>query len=696
MTSNRFFFKFQKEMFQRYLVLPLLSGIGFFLCLPFAALMMMSDRSSNEVFVYAGIQLLSKNAFLQLAMFAMATFAGILIFGYLHHRKQVDFFHALPIRRTKLFTQLYLAGILGVLPIYLVMYVITAIIIRIVGVVPEFNFVNLASAAINNIAFFILFYSMSVLACVITGNRFIALVMCGIFHVALPGTAGLLNSLCYCWFATYDGSRGLESFKVAFPLYRYFSSNLAAVQYQYGMLFRDAAATLAVGVVLAILAAVLFKVRKSEMASSALAFNWMKTPLKCYLVVMSGYCFMQLLLLFGTNSWIYPGIVIGVVISHLVLEGVFHFDIRAIFSHWKTMLALTAASFAFYAIMDADLIGFDKKIPAQDQIQSVVVDSFYRDYNTWSNGSSIRVITDMDQPESISTALQMAEYAVTHQNGEAGEMETTHLRVTYTFKNGSQMRRAYWTIPNTQEYRQMMDTLRFSKEFLQKKDDSPSQIDLKDEENLELFVSDYTQLKYAKVTDAKKGKEIFAALQRDALKMNRERAKTELPVFNLELRYGLDTQATDSQKAYYFYNQFPVYAGYSETLSLLSKYCGLTPYDYTAQDIREISIMLHDYGYGEEVNFSNTYADSQYYNEESNTITITDKQHIEALLQNAILLSVAEDADPLFPLERDEGIDIQITFNNGTTDHLLYRVGTNKADYIQQLWKQYMNPTVTQ
>ena len=358
MTSNRFFFKFQKEMLQRYLVLPLLSGIGFFLCLPFAALMMMSDRSSNEVFVYAGIQLLSQNAFLQLVMFAMATFAGILIFGYLHHREQVDFFHALPIRRTKLFTQLYLAGILGVLPIYLVMYVITAIIIRIVGVVPEFNFVNLASAAFNNIAFFILFYSMSVLACVITGNRFIALVMCGIFHVALPGTAGLLNSLCYCWFATYDGSRGLESFiEVAFPLYRYFSSNLAAVQYQYGMLFRDAAATLAVGMVLAILAAVLFKVRKSEMASSALAFKWMKTPLKCYWVVMSGYCFMQLLLLFGNSSWTYPGIVIGVVLSHLVLEGVFHFDIRAIFSHWKTMLALTAASFAFYAIMDADLIG---------------------------------------------------------------------------------------------------------------------------------------------------------------------------------------------------------------------------------------------------------------------------------------------------------------------------------------------------
>ena len=301
----------------------------------------------------------------------------------------------------------------------------------------------------------------------------------------------------------------------------------------------------------------------------------------------------------------------------------------------------------------------------------------------------------MDQPESISSVLQMAEYAVTHQNDAAGEMETTHLRVTYTFKNGSQMRRIYRTIPNTQEYRQMMDTLRFGEEFLQKKEDSPSQIDLNDEQNLELFVSDYTQLKYAKVTDAEKGKEIFAALQRDALKMNRERAKTELPVFNLELRYGLDTQATDSQKAYYFYNRFPVYAGYSETLSLLSKYCGLDPYAYTAQDVREITITPYDYGYGEEMNFADAHSDSEYYNA-NNTVTVTDKQHIEALLQDAVLQSVATDADPLFPLERDEGIDIQVTFNNGTTDYLLYRVGTNKAEYIQQLWEQYMNPAVTQ
>ena len=51
---------------------------------------------------------------------------GVAVFRYLHDRQQVDFYHALPINRTHLFIVNYVSGILMVLPIFVLVYAVTA------------------------------------------------------------------------------------------------------------------------------------------------------------------------------------------------------------------------------------------------------------------------------------------------------------------------------------------------------------------------------------------------------------------------------------------------------------------------------------------------------------------------------------------------------------------------------------------
>ena len=120
-----------------------LSGVGFFLSLLLPALMTMQNALEQRVLdlkeipqAYVEINwqnamnnaasmLSGGNLFVKIVFIVLAVVCGVAMFAYLHSRQKVDFYHSLPISRTRLFANNFLTGVVCTFSTYLVMLAIT-------------------------------------------------------------------------------------------------------------------------------------------------------------------------------------------------------------------------------------------------------------------------------------------------------------------------------------------------------------------------------------------------------------------------------------------------------------------------------------------------------------------------------------------------------------------------------------------
>ena len=80
------------------------------------------------------------------------------------------------------------------------------------------------------------------------------------------------------------------------------------------------------------LAVFLFRIRKSERAGTALAFDRSKLPIKVYICLIMSVAFGTLFNLIAGDFWFWPSLVIGAVLFHWIVEIIYAFDFRAIFA----------------------------------------------------------------------------------------------------------------------------------------------------------------------------------------------------------------------------------------------------------------------------------------------------------------------------------------------------------------------------
>lgn len=151
--------------------------------------------------------------FIKLVLIVLATLCGVAMFRYLHDRRQVDFYHALPISRGKLFAVNYISGVLLVLPFYLIVLVIGLIFVSAMGLGAQITGSLLAQSILGNIAYFLLNYTVAVLCTVLTGNTIIT-VLLGIWaQLGIP----VLMVMIQCYQAMF-----YETFSSTVPLMQTF------------------------------------------------------------------------------------------------------------------------------------------------------------------------------------------------------------------------------------------------------------------------------------------------------------------------------------------------------------------------------------------------------------------------------------------------------------------------------------------
>lgn len=606
-----------------------LGSVGFFLSLLLPLLMTMQraleNRAQNlkefpEMVDYDWQRALENvadllgggNFFVKTALVVMAIVCGVVMFAYLHSRQKVDFYHSLPISRTRLFVNNFLTGILLTLLPYLVMLVIAVACTFGMGFSAAFDGAAVISALVSQMILFLTIYALSVLTTVICGNTVISLLLLAWVHLSPMLARFLFAGLCEKFYSTYYFAMSTENIQQTVrlsPLVEMYDINGFSFNFLFtsriGMEVPSAGGLLLAYLVVAVLATALalwlFRIRRSERAGVALAFSRVKLPLKVYMCLFMGVAFGMVFGVIAGDFWFWVGLVIGTVLTHWIVEIVYAFDFHAIFGKPLHLVVILAVLFAGMLCMKFDVTGYDTWLPARNDIQAVSV-----------NGDASEMLSD---ESNIDAAYRLAEIGC-EANADALREQGNYQGITLRFQLSGRTAYRNFLLPDDEEVNTLLEQIYGSEEY--KRVVWPLfQVDLEAGEQNDIFMDIYTNdsASYAiaaTISYPNAVEHIITTLREESL----VRQQNSLPVLRLEM-----TQMTEDGRSYYKGDVY-VTAEDKKTLALIEEITGVKPATLSAENVDLINLR-YNYQYGDSNN---------YYSE---TVQVTDPADIAALLQNA-------------------------------------------------------------
>ena len=311
------------------------------------------------------------NVFVTLATVAMAVLLAAVSFRYMHNKKQVDFYHSLPIRRPWLFLANFLAGMFGFLFAYLFNLVLSLGIIVCSGFGKALSGPQVLGAMALHLVFFLAVYALSIAAHQLAGTTATGLLCNGFLLAFFPAALGLTivyGQLLYRhWYLPDEIFNRMGQWLS--PLWSYFTMSFShndpirAGMVLYWLLW---------ALVLAGLGMFLYTRRPSESAGKAVAFARPAAVLKYMAVILCTLAGGMLFRVIGVGlGWQIFGFFCGGIISHCVLEVIYNLDFKKIFCHIKGLGICGVCFAALYTGCHMDLFGYDKFLPTADQVKAV-------------------------------------------------------------------------------------------------------------------------------------------------------------------------------------------------------------------------------------------------------------------------------------------------------------------------------------
>lgn len=352
-------------------------SILYFLCLIFILPLNMFILFSNgQGQFYYYDNLFSYNFFYQAAlMIGIPVILSMFLFRFLQVKQYSDFIHSLPIKRTSIFHQYTLLGyFILITPIVLIAGVILLLYspLELNGYFPLtdiFEWLGLT------ILFNTVFYIAGVAVAMISG---ISIVQGVLTYIALLLPLGLLILI------SYNLQYFLFGFSAEYILQNkldFISPLVVAAQINYYSL-STIQLVLYIGliIVLYFTALFLYKKRNVESVSHALVFPILKPFFKygvtfC-MMLLGGLYFGEMQ---GDRTWVMIGYIFGAILGYLIAEMVLQKSWR-ITVHLKGFILYCAAIICLVVLLKMDLMFFEKKMPAMNEIESVHFSEGYYGY----------------------------------------------------------------------------------------------------------------------------------------------------------------------------------------------------------------------------------------------------------------------------------------------------------------------------
>ena len=401
--------------------------------------------------------------------FFFGLFFAMLAFSHLTQSRATNGFHALPVRRETIFLTAYLTGLFCQLSTILVTFLLGAA----VSAPLHLSFWSVTGAAMGSAMLeAVFFYSFAVLCMMMTGQILAAPVFYFVGNFLVPGMEYLLRNFAGNFLYGYSGHTDVALGFLSPPLYMYTmctevaiasietcesdSYYVTAYALERGSLMILAAYALA-GLVIALIALLLYRTRKSEMTGSTVAFPWATPIFKYGVAFCTAVALGQFLYYFlfgqyrssGNDSL--PGTILCMAAAGLVGYFVAEMLIRKSFRVFRAGAkgaAIVALALVLLGVaMSFDLTGYEKHVPDESEIESVYYTFSGMTNVTTDDADTIRRLTAAHQAivknRNEQARIADAWDADTLSQSDHDDIEPFSLRLTYYLKDGSQLSRSY-------------------------------------------------------------------------------------------------------------------------------------------------------------------------------------------------------------------------------------------------------------
>lgn len=656
-----------------------LSGVGFFLSLLLPALMTMQNALEQRVLDLkeipqahveinwqnamnnAASMLSGGNLFVKIVFIVLAVVCGVAMFAYLHSRQKVDFYHSLPISRTRLFANNFLTGVVCTFSTYLAMLAITVACAYAMGCGEAVRWDEIGGAILCNLIVFLLIYALTVLTAVVCGNTIITLLLLAWVFFSPMLVRVLQFCLFYKFYDTFTANAGqlVGAIRLT-PVVQYFVLHGTHYigEHVIGVLQPgESALGLLVGYLIAAavvtaLALFLFRIRKSERAGTALAFTPTKLPIKVYMCLTMGVAFGWVFGMIAGNFWFWPGLVVGTVLFHWIVEIIYAFDFRAIFARPLHLLAILVVLVAGMLAMQFDVTGYDTWLPDRDDLTAVDI-----------NGSGEPALTDPANIDAVHRLMEIGVQTMQEEDTD-GDGSLSYTFVTVNCQMGSRTAARQYMLPETEEVIALLDQIEQSEEYKRAKwslfNFDTASTDPERQPMITVNVETADGISSVELRQPGQITQVIETLREEVLAGTQD----SRPVMDVELYY------LDSEGDQEYCGTASVTEANTRTLALIEQLTGLTPVPMRAEDISSLQI-------GYQVSIGQDAS-------EWRTVEVTDPADMQALLDNAFTNYLTGANGYRYANGENYTVDIYVVMETGEQRNLRYLQSDWPAEIVDK------------
>ncbi len=643
MTSKVSFFNLIKENLKQRIGTIAFSILCCFISWPLLLLIMLENTKSYlienydyQTFFY---EFFYRNPTNIIIVSILAVICGMGGFFYLFSKKQVDFYHSLPVKREKLFLVSYLNGIF----IYFIPYVICAgisfvISISYIGFSGEVLKGFLMNLFITGI-FFLFLYEIVILAVILTGNKLSCFLMLGTLCFYMIATKGICIGYHDIFFDTfyYNGNLLAEN-RLTSPVI----AILYGTIYWFNGVYDEFSGIdrpmmmfllqcLGFAIFYGILNVWLFKKRPSEAAGRSIAFPMIQDIYRILLEIpfaLGCGIFFCCITIRNNTAWLLFGILFGLLVSHFLLESLFHMDVKKALSH-KLQLVITGGLLCLLAVsMRYDWWRYDAYLPKENKIKSMAISIngmietdivYYLEDTKEYSYSDQYILENMDIID-YEPIYEIAKKAVEAQNQKEREEGTyTWCKIKYSLTNGKDVYREYYIKREDDLLTQIINKPEYKNNVYQI-------LTLKDEYIDELWVENIETEKSLLLE--KEDIAQFLSIYREELNgLNFEEIKQTYPTAEISFRYK-----NGRIRGYQIYPSFTETRKYLKDLGFETKD---NPGSFDSEGIESITVKVEKWIYEEEASYEKV---DMGYDENVFIKEYTDIEQIKELCENLQVL----------------------------------------------------------
>lgn len=586
-----------------------------------------------------------------LVVAAFAILSGVQGFSFLYHKRKIDFYMGMPVRRKKRFLIIWLNGVLVYAIPCLAGVIISLLIVATNGALTDEIMLGTWQSYGILLCMYLGVYHLVILAVMLTGNIIITGFAIGVLFLYGCIVRVIIMGCMDLFYKFYSG-REYTAEPVLSPFTMLFDY-VKAYGNQKENVWQTMVGLLVFAAVAGVTAYICYLKRPAEAAGKAIAFSKPKPILKIMIAVpvslMAGLFTADIVgydPLYGKNNYgvVFFVMVVALLFACCLMQVIYEFDIKGILHKKRHILVSAVIVVITFIVFRYDICGFDKYIPSVDKVESAAVSTPSDSYLYYGSEFWDEEMNYMSKDEYVEEYMYLTDVGAVNQLMKrsmelVNQYENMNLvftdtkrgwrriQITYRMEDKRKVCREILVDLNDEETVALIDRLEASKEYIAGSVFGVSDMPMNTLENMNLKVTAYYgNGTYKMSLTREETKELLAHYREDALKGSFLKYQETVPIGSLCI-------GIEERKSYYStYRQAEmlIYPFYEECVAYLSqKGCYMEHY-VRWEDVEKIQVINHHYErkektYTEEAETDEYFEITEIYTKPEDIVTILEK-----------------------------------------------------------------------